>query len=132
MLERPMAEQEFTRWLDLKKIKPSRIESKKEIFEAKETIVDAIAEGQISIDEKGNLTVKLNCPIGENEQIEELTFKPRMMAFELDKLNRVATDTGKSRAMIEILTGQMSAIVRLLDSNDFALCNAVVVFYYLQ
>jgi len=131
MLSREMAQEEFSRWLNIKKIKEEKVDLKEKYADAKETLISGIADGRITIDEKGNMTVKLNIPLGDNEQTDSLTFKPRMQAFEMDKLNRCSTDTAKARAFIEILTGQLAGVIRNLDSNDMALCNEIVVFYYL-
>lgn len=125
------AKAELEKWLfDVKKIRPSKIERKKELVEAVETVTDAIANGIVSIDEKGNLTqILVSSP---ETTVTELKFKPRWTGMEMDRMNRAKDDAAKSREMICILTGQHTAVINKLDpTNDLSLASVICMFYYL-
>jgi hypothetical protein len=114
--------------LEKKKIRPSLIEKKDTTKESRDSIVDALCEGVLTIAEDGTITQKLNFPVG---QVEELKYSLRMTAAEMDAMNRFKDENGKSRAMIAKLTKQMVAIIDKLDTTDLALSQTIASFYYL-
>ena len=127
-MTKEMAIEEFNGWIEKKKIRPSLLEKKDTTKEARESILDALVEGILTISEEGIITQKLNFPVG---QTEELNYSLRMTASEMDAMNRFKDENGKSRAMIGKLTKTMTAIIDKLDTTDLALSQTIASFYYL-
>jgi len=125
-----VAKTEFYTWLEkYKGISAEKIDRKPDHKEAIETVAYAISDGTVTIDETGFITQKL--VTSEMDKVKELRFKPKIKAFELDKMKSFKDDNGKSRAMISAITDESIGIINNLDSNDLALSQTIAMFYYL-
>jgi hypothetical protein len=131
-VDRIQAEEEFDNWLDFKKIRSSKKESNKDFGEQ---IIDAICEGDLSIDKDHNLSYKLGVSLEDEngaEKLSKLTFKPRLKVHELNsKLKGVKSDDGDGRivAYVSAITGQPGGIIRNLDTSDYGICQAIVMYF---
>lgn len=127
-----VAQMDFERWLAFKKIKSKKREGNRE---QEETIVDAITHGSLIVEEDCSLKYKLDFPIknekGEETQ-KEFIFKPRIAVWELNaKLKGVKASDGDGRvvAYVSAITGVNGGIIRKLDTEDYNLCQAIVMYF---
>lgn len=128
-VERSLAEEEVTDWLDKKKVSSSVRESNKDSIEL---LIDCICDGEMVKDDKNNLDYTLKHSFGDEEKITRLTFKPRLNDKMLKPyLNGVKTNDAEGRllAYISALTGVQRAILENMDSVDKKVAMAVVIFF---
>ncbi|MFA6057282.1 MAG: hypothetical protein WC756_03720 [Taibaiella sp.] len=130
-----IAKKEINAWLDGKRVSDSKRE-KEHIADAIETLIDAISYGDATIDpEKMTITQALRFPILNEDSkpvLSSLTFKPRLRTNELkDRTASVKQGDGIGRicAIAGALTGQATAIIEKMDTEDMAIVNAVAVFF---
>lgn len=127
-VNRSVAIQDITRWLDEKKVRESkRTEFKQHI----DGLISAVEDGLIIVNEDGTITQSLLWPIGEKE-IGELTYKMRLN-YEMVKpyLKNIQADNGNERliAYACALTGESSGILNKLDSEDSVIMQSIAVFF---
>jgi hypothetical protein len=131
-VNREQAVRELDKWFEFKKIRTNKREANKE-FE--ETIVSAIIEGDLVIDENSNIKFKLPEPMSNSKgevTVEELVFKPRLKVRELNaELRGVKNSDGDGRivAYIAAITGQAPNIITNLYTEDYSLCTAIVMYF---
>jgi hypothetical protein len=131
-LSEEAALKEFERWLDFKKVKTKKRDGNKD---QQESIIEAIVDGDIRIDEKCNIIYKLLQPItddGGEVFLAELTFKPRLKVHEFNsKMKGVkANDVdGRLVAYVSALTGQNSGVIRKLDVDDYSICQNIIMYF---
>lgn len=126
---REVAEAEIGKWLDYKKISDSRRESNKDSIES---LVVAVMSGTLVLNDDMNLEYSLNFPIGEEQKIDKLIFKPRLKVGTVHKhLQGVkATDAdGRILAYVAALTSTAKAVVEAIDTEDYAVCTSVAIFF---
>lgn len=124
---------EVTKWLDAKKIKSS----KRQAFQGQiETLVDGFMDGSLIFDEESQkLTQKLSFPIEDDKGkvlLDKLVFKPRLRVGELGQyLKGVASDDadGRVTAYVACISENAPALIRKVDTVDYSLSAAVVVFF---
>ncbi len=126
---REIATQEFQKWADLKRLREAAIERSKEHKEAREAIIDAIMDGTLEMSEDGVITQNLLFSLSESKK--QLKYKPRMFAYEMRAMDKEKETSGKSLAMIGVLTGEMTTLIGKLDTSDLALAQSIAGFYYL-
>jgi len=124
------ATEEINEWLDYKRI---RAKKRKANEESIEDLIEAMEEGYLRFDpETKSLILELGVPLGTNEQITELKFKPRVSVGEmkpyLGKLKPGDAD-GRLLAYVTALTGQPTAVIDTMDSSDQPLATSIVVFF---
>lgn len=126
-VSKEIAVADVNRWLDLKKVSAK----KRELLSSDiESMICAVEEGYLSIDEKCIIKHKLKFPIGENNSIEDLTYKVRVSADDLtDGQKGVTTGADLIAANIATLTGKVKATIKKLDSEDYSVCKAIVAFF---
>jgi len=127
-VSKEIAIQDITRWLDAKKVRDTKkIEFKQHI----DSLISAVEDGLISVNEDGTITQDLLWPIGEKE-ISELKYKMRLN-YEMVKpyLKNIQADNGSERliAYACALTGESIGILNKLDSEDSVIMQSIAVFF---
>lgn len=117
-------------WLDYKKIfEKARLDSKESI----DLLEDMVQEGVLSFDsESQEITHKLLFPIGEEEKVHELVYKPRLNDRMLEpylKGVKGADADGRLTAYVAALTSQARGVIKILDSQDKKISIAIAVFF---
>lgn len=123
------AQNDVEKWLDLKKIGSAKRQSMKDSIE---NLVDGIREGFLSINEKGEIKQTLKFPLGEDESIKELVFKPRISIKEVKPyLKEVKSSDvdGRLAAYVAALTNTSKDIIEKMDSEDSGVSNSIAVFF---
>lgn len=127
-VSKEIALNEVNNWLDFKKVSEKKREGYKENIE---TLADFISDGVLSLQENV-FTQQLNFAVGDGGTITKLEYKPRLnMKVVNEQLQGVkATDAdGRIVAYIAALTGQPKNIVKLLDTEDYAVAQAIALFF---
>lgn len=129
---REVAQAEFDRWFDSKKLPKTRKEGKDSESVANE-IINAIEEGYLVVDDENKMIYSLKFPVGaEGNKIDKLTFVNRISAGALQaKTSYVKSDDqqGRGIATIAALTNEVGGTIRALDSVDYGLAMSITVFY---
>lgn len=130
ILSEDVARQEIEDWMDEKRIRESKREDNKESVDV---LVDALKRGLLERDQDGNLVQNLLFPIQKEQgQLTQLHFKKRMTRKQvkpfLKKVEPKDID-GRIVAYAAALSGQSSAIIESLDSEDQGITDAVAVFF---
>lgn len=126
------AQVEVEKWLDTKKVPAKKREEYKEYIE---TMVDAIVAGIFVMDDNGTITHELFYPTkGDNDEIgvAKLVYKPRLKVKEVSAAMtgvKPGDSTGMIVAYISAISGQPKAVIKDLDSSDYAYCQAVAIFF---
>jgi len=132
LLPREKAEADFQQWLDLKKISDTK---RRESESSANTIIEALMNGGLVLGEDGVLTQKLKFPIEDNKgnpTYSTLEFKPRVKVENIHAhLQGVksADADGRVAAMIAAVTSKSKAIVLKMDTEDYSIGQAIVVFF---
>ncbi len=124
-----IATAEVTKWLDFKKISPSKRTDKKDQIKQ---LINAIIDGDISINDDQEIVQKLKTPIGDKGQITEFKYKPRITVGAVQQhLQRIATSDADGRVVcyIQALTGQSSGLIKGLDSVDYDIAQTIAIFF---
>lgn len=128
-----MAIDTVTKWMDLKRIKPRRREALKNFIE---NLVDAVMEGELTLNEEtGVLSYRLINPVGSDESLKTLNFKPRITEYEMDKYRPSVKNISdpmlaSTLLVLATLTDESTAILKQLDkSTDFPLCESIAIFF---
>ena len=123
------AQSEVEAWLDYKKIGSKKRESQEAQIE---TLVDAVAEGDLVLNEDKSFTQKLKFEVGEEIKILELKYRPRLdMSTIHSKLDGVKSSDGDGRvlAYVAALTGQVKSVIKKLDSEDYSVAQSIAIFF---
>ena len=129
-----MAKLEIEKWLDFKNVS-SRKRKKKETKNNIETLTDAICDGDLSLDDKHNLVLKLRNPVLDKDgkiQLKEMTFKPRLLLEDVEShlINVKPENTiGMLAAYTSALTGINSGMTKKIDTDDNKTAQAIVMFF---
>ena len=119
------ATEEVERLMDLKKIFPKRREK---LAAARDTLVEAISLGYVSIDEKGAITQTLTTAVdGKAELVYKDRIDPYTMNTELDRA-KATTQAAVNIAYIKAYAGCMEATVKRLESADREIADAIAFF----
>lgn len=126
------AKAEFDKWAEAKKLSKKILEKHKD---DEETIIDAIQEGVLVLDEELMFTQYLNFPI-EKISLTQLTYPLRITEGELSastKGIRGVDDLIGQMAIgyVSALTGEVKSHIRALDSVDMAIAKAIAAFFSL-
>ena len=129
---RKVAELEVTKWLDHKKVKDRKRENLQDQIDI---MVGAIIDGSLVLDQDCKFTHQLSFPI-ENAKgevtVRSLTYKPRLSVIEINaKMKGVKPTDADARVVgyISALTGQPSAVLTSLDTEDNSLAQAFATFF---
>lgn len=123
------AKKEIEGWLEYKKISNSKREAYKENIE---TLVNAVVDGIITVDDKFNLTHTLKFKTDGDAPIEKLIYKPRISIRDVHaNLNGVKPSDADGRlvAYVAALTGQPKGVIKALDTEDYAIGQAIAIFF---
>ena len=126
------ASDEVDKWLDYKRLNDKKRESRKEQIE---TLLDAIADGNLILNEDNTITYKLAFPIEDQNgspALTELKFKPRIASGDVDnylKGIKPSDADGRLRAYISCLTGVSSGLIKKLDTVDTDVPQAIALFF---
>lgn len=128
-VDRLTAEEEITKWLDHKQVGQKKRESRTEQYN---TLVEAMMEGVLKMDDQYNFKLKLKFPIGADVKIPELNFPARIKVARLhEKLKGVDSDDGDGRILgyMAALTGQHKELLRDMDTVDYDSATAISFFF---
>lgn len=128
-----IATEEINKWLDHKNVSP-RKRNKKETKQQIETLIDAVCDGDLTLDEDFNLVQTLRNPVkaGEKILLETLTFKPRLLLEDVEShlMNVKSTNTiGMLSAYTAALTDENSGMLKKIDTDDNKTAQAIVMFF---
>lgn len=124
-----IAETEIKKWLDYKKIGPTKQEQNKDNIK---TLAEAISEGVLTISEEMEIVHELKFPIDEEIKTTELRYKPRIAVKHVHQhMVGVKADNvdGRILAYVAVLTGKPKALLASLDSEDYSICTSIAVFF---
>lgn len=124
-----VAQKDIDKWLDFKKVSPSKRERLKDNIEA---LVEAVCSGSLVVTEKHELEQTLIFPFEGEAPTAKLIYKPRLNVGQIsDKLKGVkSTDLkGFLAAYISALTDQPMALCKRLDTEDNSLAENIAVFF---
>lgn len=126
-INREVSEQEVQKWLDFKKVKSKKRESYKDAIES---LVDAISEGCLVLNEDFSFTHTLDFAIGADKQIKTLDYKARIDVSTIQK-QMTGASTGDARVLgtIAALSGQAKEVVSKLDTEDYSVASSVAIFF---
>ena len=127
---REVAEKEIEKWLDVKRIAPSKRES---YATYTDTLINAVMDGDLVLNTDNTFTYKLKFASGEGAAISALKIKPRMSVYERSKATQgIKADDGEARllALIAGITDQPRNIIAALDTEDASVLQAIAVFLH--
>lgn len=121
---------EIGKWLDHKRINEKKREDQKSTID---TLIDAVRFGLLTVDEENfNLIQKLNFPVGNNGEIDELKFRPRMGVGQVHRhLKGLKSDDadGRLAAYVAALTGRTKIEIGHLDTEDYSVGQSIAIFF---
>ena len=124
------AEKEVNGWLDAKKVSPSKRVAKKDNID---TLVSAVMDGDIIFNPDNTIKQVLKFPLSsEDSGLKELTYKARLSTNQMQACFRGAKMTeayGLISALVGALTGEMTASIGVMDSEDFSTAQAIASFF---
>lgn len=127
-----VAEKEFKKWAEFKKIRGSKLEANEE---HQDIIIDEIVEGNIFLTENYEFNYTLKFPITDssgNEALSFLIFKPRVSVRDINsKMQGVKSTDGDARllAYVAAITNQNSKLLNKLDLSDYSVCQAIIMYF---
>jgi len=130
-VSREVAEADFQKWLDFKRVKEKkRVDSKQQ----EEELINAIEEGQLVVDTDFNLVLKLDFPLSHEGTItvSELKFKPRITVGEINaKLKGVSQNSADDRivAYVSALTNSSLSVINKLEVEDYRIASSIVIYF---
>tara|TARA_R110000796_G_scaffold60642_9_gene140338 strand:- start:24439 stop:24855 length:417 start_codon:yes stop_codon:yes gene_type:complete len=121
------AKAEVMLWLDYKKVRKTTISNS---TDAINNIAGAVAEGLLVLNsESFEWEQKLMNPI---ESTKTLTYKPRLSASEIQASMRGISSGDPMGIMIGLvaqLTGNLSGVIKKIDSEDYGICQNIALFF---
>ncbi len=128
-----IAEQAFIGWLDFKRVRESKRENN---IDQQNIIVEAIADGDLVIDEKDFfMTYNLLKPILSDDgdvMLDKLVFKPRITKGDLNKKYKGLKPTDADNrllATIAAITDQNRGMIGKIDTDDISVCESIAVYF---
>ncbi len=126
--------QEFTEWMDAKKVKAK---TREQLQPNIEMLVDCICDGILSIDPSTNaITHKLDFPVLDKKgepYMTSLTYKARLTGEEQTQANKSLrpSDPLEMRllATASALTGKLIAELNKMDTADMKITQAISLFF---
>ena len=135
-----VAKAELEKWFDFRKTKEkARINIDEDL--GRDVMADKLVEGfmygNLVLDDIGNLTQKLEFPLGtesKSASLKELIWKPRFRESELSEpLKGVKTNdsSGRMKAYMSAITGTPKSLLGALDYSDYSLSQTIVSYFLL-
>jgi hypothetical protein len=124
--------EDFENWLDYKKIRDKKRSS---FQDSEESIIAAIMDGSLVICEDFKIEYTLLFPITNDKgeiTLEKIKLKPRIKAHEIEsKMKGVKANDidGRIRGYISALSGQNSAIIKKLDTEDYGILREIASYF---
>lgn len=125
-----VAAKEVEKWLDAKRVNEKHRDANEDSINS---LTDAFANGSLSLDEKNNITMNLTWPVGVDDKIVELKFKPRLSVGEIhNNMKGIKSTNADARilAYVATLTEQPSGVIRQMDTEDYRVASSIVVFFF--
>lgn len=123
-----VAHAEVKRWLDTRKVAQSERKAREYQIE---TLVSAVMDGLLILDENNKWVQKLNFPLTDIG-VNELKYQSRMTANESIAASGAAE--GKAHLVMSCfvshLTGEASELIRKMDTTDYKIASAIGIFFY--
>lgn len=127
VLSLELAELEVHKWMEAKKVRESVKTANKDNIEQ---LVEGFADGLLSLNEETNeITQELQFPI---DGLKKLVFKPRLSVSERTKYTSRAKSDIDSQivARLAALSGQNSALIAGMDTDDLAVSRSLTSFFF--
>lgn len=124
-----IATQEVTDWMDYKKVNNSKRETYKANIAA---LVEAIEEGSLVINDDKTMTYTLKFSYGNEEKVESLKFKVRLMIKEINSAMKgvgAGDFDGMVLARASALTNKSKEILRNMDTEDYSIVQSIAIFF---
>lgn len=125
-----VAQKDIEKWLDFKKVSPSKREKLKENIDV---LIEAVTMGDLVVTEKLELEQTLKFPlVGESETVTKFTYKPRIDVAQVgEKIKGVSPKDlkGFSFAYTSALTGNPMALCKKMDTEDSSIADKIVEFF---
>lgn len=134
LVSESVAKLEVEKWLDFKNISP-RKRNKKDVKNNIETLIDAICDGDLSLDNDHFWVQKLRSPVKDKDGksvLKEMKFTPRLLLEDIEShlINVKADNTiGMLAAYTAALTGKSSGMTKKLNTDDNKTTQAIVMFF---
>lgn len=129
-VSKEIAIREVNEWLDFKKVSQRKREKAKENIER---IAEAIEDGILVLDTTTKEFIQtLKFPIGKEETITTLKFKPHLTVGEIQsRLVGVPADDGYGRAFAHIAaaTEEDRNIIAKMNFEDYSIAGDLVIFF---
>lgn len=130
-ISKDVATEDFEKWLDYKRIS-DRLREKNQ--DSEETLIGAIEDGLLTVNEDMTLTQRLQFPTEGDSPITELKYKPRLKMFEKENAVKGIKPTdadGRMRGYIQQLTGAPKGVIQKLEAGDDVQIAQAIAFYFL-
>ena len=124
-----VAEKDVNRFLDAKKYGQTKRDNYRDNID---TMVDAVRDGQLVVEQDGTLKQILLFEPGENSPVKELQYKNRISFKEVQPLLKGIKpgDTeSKLIAYASALTNKPMGLLRSLDTSDMSVLQTITVFF---
>lgn len=124
------ARQEVEKWLDFKRVKAKK---RQESEDSIESMIESFEDGTLVLKEDHSIDMKLTFEVGNDKEIKTLNFKPRLTTGEITKRLKVLknpTTDERIMAYISALTGQNTAILSELDTEDSRIAQNISIFFF--
>jgi hypothetical protein len=129
MVALEVAKKDVDKWLEYKKISDTKKESYADNIS---TLVNAVADGALIVNEDFTLKHELKFPLENEIKTTCLEYKPRLQMKQIHQHTQGIKSNdidGRIAAYIAALSGKPKAVVVSLDSEDYAIAQAVAVFF---
>jgi len=126
-----VAQNDFNKWAEARRIGEKKREGN---LGSEETILEAITDGDLVINEDNTMELKLVWPIiGDGDGVKSLDFKFRLTAGERQEaMKGISANDGEGRliGLIAQLTNQPKGIIKKLESApDFDRATSIAVYF---
>jgi hypothetical protein len=127
-ISKEIAESEVKSWLEFKKVKADKIERFSKTIES---LVGAIMDGSLILDDDKTFIQKLDFPVGAEGAVKELRHKARVSAGQIKINTTGAYSDGDGRiiGIISAVTGLPKNIIENLDTEDYAIAGNISLFF---
>lgn len=130
VLTNEIATEEVNRWLSYKKISDKKREEKKDSIES---LIGYFEDGTLELREDCTIVHLLKFPVGTNDYIKQLEFKPRLTQKDINAVKNKNAKTVDTDSFImdrlAALTGVARELLNNLDTTDMSVCQAIAVFF---
>lgn len=121
------AELDFQRFVESIGLKPRVLES---MSEEREAFIKGIEWGNITVNDDGCVSYKLDDSFEFNGRVEVVNFKPRRLTTKDIERNATGkTDLEKSRRLFAVITGNNSGLFEQMKASDFEMIAQISSFF---